>query len=555
MLYFPDQTKPYYLQTDASDYAIGAVLYQLDLDSVKIIACGSRTLRVAERAYFTTEKELLALVWALQKYHGFLWGARIIHRTDHMALSFLQSCKLISKRLTRWIMAIQDYQITVEHCPGKENVIADAISRQTTQTLGSDNTGDGNIIKLNHLAKRPGKSIRNHLTNLLEEQKKDPKLNPIRNDIANHPNHRLIHDLLYKKHQETWRIHLPITIVEELIANCHEIYGHVGARKCHHMLSEDFYHPGLLTQIRKQLRSCDVCQRHKIPTQSSFTPSRAIILSRPMEAVFIDFYGPLPTAKYGYKYILGVLDGFSKYVKLYPLRRQTTLATINKLFSDYFPNYGIPERIVTDHGTQFTTKSWIDKLKKAGIEHTLTSIRHPQSNMVERVNRELSKFFRILLKEFRHSSWYDKVKIIENILNEAHHDTTELTPMELMLKKKPIRFWKMWLPTTSQNQESTYVQKLVRAKNRIREKGLKRANKTDMNKKMENYQQGDKVLVKAYNLSDKSLKRTAKFMAVFEGPYIIGKIIREGTYVIEHPKRRRERGIFHASDLRRYQDR
>ena len=97
MLYFPDQTKPYYLQTDASDYAIGAVLYQQDLDNIKIIACGSRTLRVAE----TTEKELLALVWALLKYHGFLWGARIIHRTDHMALSFLQSCKLISKRLTR----------------------------------------------------------------------------------------------------------------------------------------------------------------------------------------------------------------------------------------------------------------------------------------------------------------------------------------------------------------------------------------------------------------------------------------------------------------------
>ena len=65
-------------------------------------------------------------------------------------------------------MAIQDYQITVEHCPGKENVIADAISRQSTQALGSDNTGDRNIIKLNHLVRRPGKSIKNHLTNLLE---------------------------------------------------------------------------------------------------------------------------------------------------------------------------------------------------------------------------------------------------------------------------------------------------------------------------------------------------------------------------------------------------
>ena len=72
MLHFPDSSQPYYLQTDASDYVIGAVLYQQDKEGIKLIACGSRTLRGSELNYFATEKELLALVWALQKYQFFM---------------------------------------------------------------------------------------------------------------------------------------------------------------------------------------------------------------------------------------------------------------------------------------------------------------------------------------------------------------------------------------------------------------------------------------------------------------------------------------------------
>ena len=124
--------------------------------------------------------------------------------------------------------------------------------------------------------------------------------------------------------------------------------------------------------------------------------------------------------------------------------------------------------------------------------------------------------------------------------------------MEIKLKKKPSRFWKKWIPRALPSQEPTYEQKLMWTYERIRRKGLKRADKTNMSKKMENYQQGNKALIKVYNLSYKSLKRTAKFMAIFEGPYIMGKIIRKGTYVIEDPKRHRERGIFQARDLRRY---
>ena len=130
ILYYADPKKPYYLETEASNYALGAVLYQKNEKQEKeIVTLASRTLKGPE-IYFTTEKELLAIVWALQKFRTYLQGAKIINRTDHMALTFLKTCKFVNARLTRWILEIQDYNITMEHCPGKENTAADPLSRQ-----------------------------------------------------------------------------------------------------------------------------------------------------------------------------------------------------------------------------------------------------------------------------------------------------------------------------------------------------------------------------------------------------------------------------------------
>ena len=152
------------------------------------------------------------------------------------------------------------------------------------------------------------------------------------------------------------------------------------------------------------IKTCDQCQRNKVPTQKS-SPYQPITSTKPLEVVFLDFYGPLPSSTFGYKYVSVIWDGFTKYVKTYRLRKETTRTTIGKLLTDYIPKIGKPKRIMTDHGTQFTSALWRGKLKGEGIEHTLTSIRHLQANMVERVNREISKFLRILLMESKHSIW------------------------------------------------------------------------------------------------------------------------------------------------------
>lgn len=110
------------------------------------------------------------------------------------------------------------------------------------------------------------------------------------------------------------------------------------------------------------------------------------------DLVSIDFFGPLPPSVGGAKYILAVSDVYTKYVELYPIRNATTKIVINKMRNHYYVNHGKPKKIINAHGTQFTSQKWREALEDDGIRSIFSSIRHPQSNHVERVMRELGRF-------------------------------------------------------------------------------------------------------------------------------------------------------------------
>ena len=116
--------------TDANDYALGAILMQEDDNGdQKIVSCASRTLKGPELNFFTSEKELLAIVWSLEKFKTYLFGSQITIKTDHRALSFLKRCKFLSSRLLRWALVIQHYDLEIKYITGKDNIIADLFSR------------------------------------------------------------------------------------------------------------------------------------------------------------------------------------------------------------------------------------------------------------------------------------------------------------------------------------------------------------------------------------------------------------------------------------------
>ena len=247
------------------------------------------------------------------------------------------------------------------------------------------------------------------------------------------------------------------------------------------------------------------------------------------------------------------LDAFSKFVALYPLKNATTEAVINKIFNDYIVKHGKPERIQADHGSQFTSKKWIEKLKKENITCSFSSIRHPQAAIVERCNKEIQRFFRTFISiknNNKHGAWMTYVKIIENIINEIHHETTEMTPIELHKGIKPERFWKKYFSV--ENKEKPHENLIFLAKERITRKREQRNKKVNNARKLFEFTIDDKVLLKSAPISSALNNTIASFFDVYEGPYKIKKKFGTTSYMLKYIDSDQERGMFHVDDLKQY---
>lgn len=140
ILKHPHMTLRFFLQADASSHGIGACLFQLNPDNGErnIIAFTSRTLQSAELSYTVTEKELLAVVYALQQWRILVLGRPLTIVSDHKALCFIKNCRLLNSRLTRWILYIQEFDFEWEYCKGQDNIIADTLSRFPLRSLDAD---------------------------------------------------------------------------------------------------------------------------------------------------------------------------------------------------------------------------------------------------------------------------------------------------------------------------------------------------------------------------------------------------------------------------------
>ncbi|GFW56357.1 retrovirus-related Pol polyprotein from transposon 412 [Trichonephila clavipes] len=165
-----DVTKPYIIRTDASNYALGAVLLQGEGSDEHPIEYASRLLTPAERNYSTTEREALAVVWALKKFRGYIEGTEITVASDHQPLKWLLNLKSPTGRLARWALEIQSFNLKVQYIPGKANVVADMLSRPVTQE--EESFCEENNITIADMPTRSCKDMR-------EAQLKDDNLKKI----------------------------------------------------------------------------------------------------------------------------------------------------------------------------------------------------------------------------------------------------------------------------------------------------------------------------------------------------------------------------------------
>lgn len=561
MLHHPDPKKPYYIQTDASGYAIASRLYQKDdKGEEKTIYFASRCLRGAELTYSTTLKELIAIIHALGKYRSFILGAKTIVISDHKSLSYLFGCKLLNTTLARWILSIQEYNIEIKYCRGKENIVADVLSRHPYDTTGNENFPNEEPIIALILAERPSKELEEGMRNIKERQRNDPRLQRIIELLENGEGlsrvnqYRLTESGLTKEERGRRRICIPEDFFLRLISETHEMYGHPGAEKLYSIINEQFTYPKCQREIRKFTAKCEICQRLKAPNASIYTELQTVIPKQRNDLLCIDLMGPFPKGQYGHQYILSAVDGFSKYIKFYPMRAATTKGILRIILKKHIPAVGRYQRILTDRGTQFTSPTWVRRLEATGIKAIFCSVRHPQGNQVERYHRTVKTLLRIFCQR-AHNSWVKWLPVAERCMNDTRNSTIEVTPTEAHFGHKPERIWHKWLSNEDAVEAENDEILLTKIREHIAKKGEKRRLREERKHKgrIEKFEVGDLVLIRTDPVSNKERKIFKAFLPIYEGPYGIKESKGSFTFLLIHPITEEERGVFHVSKLKRYQ--
>ncbi|CAL8089611.1 unnamed protein product [Prunus armeniaca] len=399
----PDWSLPFELMCDASDYAIGVVLGQRVNKLPHVIYYASRTLNDAQLNYSTTEKELLAVVFALEKFRSYLVGSKVIVYSDHAALRFLLTKKDAKPRLIRWILLLQEFDLEIRDKKGSENVVADHLSR-----LVDENHGDGQILPLNESF--PDEK-------LFVIQDKEPwytdfvnylASSVIRDDLTFQERKKFFSMLKHYMWDEPYlfkycpdqiiRRCVPESEQQSILTFSHALAcgGHFSAKKTAlKVLQSGFFWPTLFKDAFDFCSKCDRCQKMGSISRRNEMPLNNILVVELFDVWGIDFMGPFPSS-FGYIYILVAVDYVSKWVEATATRTNDHKVVLNFLKDMIFTRFGTPRAIISDGGSHFCNKPFEALMKKYNITHKVATPYHPQtSGQVEISNREIKN---ILMK-------------------------------------------------------------------------------------------------------------------------------------------------------------
>jgi transposase InsO family protein len=498
VLNYPDFSQEFLITTDASDYAIGAVLSQGTVGQDRPIAYASRVLNKAEQNYNTTEKELLAIVWAVKHFRPYVYGTKFKIITDHRPLIWLFNVKDPGSRLIRWRLKLEEYDYEIVHKAGKMNANADALSRNP-------------IVEDSHINNV-------HQEEMPKEYSEEDKL-----------------QILHEYHD------LPVG-------------GHQGVTRTLNRIRLTHNWNGLTKDVEDYINKCEYCQKNKLSRKTKMPLSITDTPQRPFEKCALDIVGPLTVTNNRNKYILTFQDSLTKFSKAIPVENQEA-ATVAKAFViKIVLEHGIPEKVLTDQGTNFTSEMFKNVCKLLKIEKIQTTAYHPESNgALERSHRTLAEYLRHYINEDQ-TNWDEWLPYAMFTYNTTPHTTTGFTPFELVYGHQAILPTALTKPPKLTYTYDNYAQELrerIRATNEIarertKQEKTKAKQQYDRKAKGETFKAGDQVL-----LYDETVRRgrSKKLESQWIGPYIVMEKINDVNYTI---KKGRKTLRVHANRLKAF---
>jgi hypothetical protein len=335
---------------------------------------------------------LLSIVYALDKFRQYLLGAKVIIFTDHAAIKYLLSKKDSKPRLIRWMLLIQEFDIEIRDKSGKENLVADHLSRiilPEDSTPIRENFPDESLFATRLVPWYAD------IVNFMVTKEFPPGITRSQRDKIKKEAKRYVWDEPY-----LWKYGADQVIrrcvehheVQSILAFCHShaCGGHFGPKRtARKVLDSGFFWPSLFADSYIFCKSCENCQKVGNLNSRDQMPLTSILECEIFDVWGIDFMGPFPSS-FGKTYILLAVDYVSKWVEAKATSTNDSKVVVDFIKENIFSRFGMPRSFISDKGTHFCNRAVEALFKRYGVMHRVSTAYHPQTNgQAEISNREI----------------------------------------------------------------------------------------------------------------------------------------------------------------------